>query len=109
MRPGAGKRSVHDFRLGNAKTNSWGPIPLDLPLSAIRRSLVTASSSPSSERTCSGRRNVSLWNQPVCAKVFDFNVSQLTPAARRFEQAPHLLHSGNAFSHHEIQWRPSSE
>jgi hypothetical protein len=53
---------------------------------------------------------MSLWNQPVCANVLDFlDVSQLAPASRRFEQAPDLLHSGNALSHHEIQWCPSSE
>ena len=57
--PGWVKAAFTMYASGTPKTNSWGRIPEYLPFSAILRSLVAASISLSSERTCCGRFNVS--------------------------------------------------
>ncbi len=114
-----GKSSVYDVRLGNAKnqfvgTDSRGSAGLRY-LPFIGDGVELTQLGENVFRKVQRFQNtlaagIFLWNQPVCAKVLDFlDVSQLAAASRRIEQAPHLLHSGNAFSHHEIQRRPSSE
>ena len=113
------KSSVYDVRLGNSKnqfvgTDSCGSAGLRY-LPFIGGSVELTQIGENVFRKVQRFQNtfaagIFLWNQSMCAQVLDFlDVSQLVPASRRIEQASDLLHSGNAFSHHEIQRRSSSE
>ncbi len=114
-----GKGGVYNVRLGNAKNQL---MRTDSRAPSVFRRLPFIGGSIEFAEVCQNlfwklqrlqnRSTVAIFlqNQPVCANALNrLGISQLAPASRRIQQAPHLLHSGNAFSQHEIQRRSAAE